>query len=49
MANLLCVESPKNYKQFNRIASILMKYYKMSLEKDALNANAIEILRHLER
>ncbi len=25
-----------------------IKYYKMALEKDALNANAIEILRHLE-
>jgi len=26
-----------------------IKYYKMALEKDPLNANAIEILRHLEK
>jgi predicted Zn-dependent protease len=26
-----------------------IKYYKMSLENDPLNANAIEILRHLEK
>lgn len=26
-----------------------IKYYKMSLEKDPLNANAIEILRHWEK